>query len=115
MRKFQTTDIFELARVLMKIGIREEVQDVATRAAESKDKKVKIDMGFDLFFGILSKATQKNAEIEIYKFLANIFECEWKEVGEMDPFELWEKINEVASIEKWKSFFKLAAKSIPMN
>ena len=115
MRKLQTTDVFEAARVILKIGVREEVQAVALRAAESKDKRVQLDMGFDLFFGIISKAAAKGAEMEIYKFLAPIFECNAEEVGKMDPFELWEKLMEVASIEKWKSFFKFAVKSIPKN
>jgi len=115
MRKLQTTDVFEAARLILKIGVREEVQSVAMRAAENKDKRVQLDMGFDLFFGIIAKAAEKGAEMEIYKFLAPILECGAEEVGEMDPFELWEKLMEVASIEKWKSFFKLATKSIRKN
>lgn len=115
MRKLETTDVFEAARLILKIGVREEVQDVVARAQESKDKQVKLDLAFDLFVGIISKAASKNAEIEIYKFLANIFECDANDVGKMDPFDLIEKLQEVASFEKWKNFFKLAAKSIRKN
>ena len=74
MRNLQTSDFFEACSLLTKIGVRDEIRSVAERAEESKTKKVQIDMGFDLFFSILDKATQKNAEKEIYKFISNIFE-----------------------------------------
>lgn len=109
MRSLRTEDIFKACRLISKIGVREEVKAVAKQAEESKEKKVKVDMGFDLLFGILEKATEENAEKEIYLFIANIFECEWKEVRDMDPVELLDKLEEVADIEKWKNFFKRVA------
>ena len=68
MRNLQTSDLFSMVRLLTKIGVREEIKDVAKRAEESKTKKVQIDFGFDLFFGIMSKAIKQDAEWEIYKF-----------------------------------------------
>lgn len=105
MRSLETHDIFSAVRVLTKIGVREEVMEVAKRAEESKAKKVKMDMGFDLFFGILEKATQENAEKEIYKFIADLFECEWEEVCKMHPITMLKKLEQVANIEEWKDFF----------
>lgn len=113
MRSFETGDLFEGARLVMKIGIREEIEEVAKRANESKDKKAKIDMGFDLFFGILGKAITENAEQEIYKFLSNIFECTPEEVKKMDPLVLFETMEKVASFEEWANFFKRVMKLIP--
>ena len=110
MRNLQTTDVFSAARLIVEIGVREEIQEVAKRAEESKDSKAQIDMGFDLFFGILSKAIEENNEEKIYKFIANIFECGCDEVRKMDPFDLFEKLKEVASPEKWTNFFKCVAK-----
>ena len=74
MRNLQTSDLFSLCRILTTIGIREEIREVAIKAEESKTKKVKVDMGFDLLFGILEKATKEQSEQEIYKFIANLFE-----------------------------------------
>lgn len=105
MRGLQTTDVFAAFRLVCKIGVREEVMEVAKRAEESKGKRIQMDFGFDLFFGILEKATQENAEGEIYKFIANLFECEPEEVGAMNPIELFKKLEQVANIEEWKSFF----------
>ena len=112
MRKLQTTDIFAGARMLSRIGVREEIREVARNAEESKTKNIKLDLGFDLLFGILEKATQENAEDEIYHFIAGIFECDAEEIRVMDPLELFEKLTEVADFEKWKSFFRLAVGSM---
>ena len=109
MRSLRTSDIFSMCRVLTKIGVREEIRAVAKAAEESKGKKVKVDFGFDLLFGIIEKATQENAEKEIYKFIGEIFECEWESVRDMDPIELMDKLEEVADFEKWKNFFKRVA------
>lgn len=111
-RKLQLTDVFEGGRLILKIGIREEVEEVAKRAEESKEKRVQIDMGFDLFFGILSKAIEADAEKEVYKFLANIFECTPEEISKMDPLVVFNELKEVASFEEWANFIKGAIKLI---
>ena len=115
MRKLQMTDIFAACRMLSRIGVREEIREVAMKAEESKTKKIRVDMGFDLIFGILEKATQENAEYEIYIFLSGVFECDPDEIRAMDPIELLEKLKEVADFEKWKNFFKLAVGATKQN
>ena len=112
MRSLETQDIFKAARLLTKIGVREEIREVALRAEESKGKKIKVDFGFDLLFGVFEKATQENAEKEIYKFIADLFECDPEEVRKMPPIELFKKLEQVANIEEWKSFFGYVAKLI---
>lgn len=111
-RKLQVTDLFEGARLIVKLGVREEIEDVAKRIEEGKIKTARIDMGFDLFFGIMCKATEAKAENEIYAFLSNILECTPEEVGTMDPLKLFETLEEVASIEEWINFFKRVIKAI---
>lgn len=108
-RKLQTCDLFSAIRLLKKIGVREEIKEVAKRAEESKEKIIKTDMGFDLFFGILEKAAEENAETEVYKFIADLFGCTWEEVREMNPIQLFKQLGKVADFEEWKSFFKHVA------
>ena len=105
MRKLRTSDIFAACRLIQKIGVREEIQNVVKAAEDSKTKKVKTDMGVELLFGIIEKATSENNEAEIYNFLAPLFECEAEAVRDMPPVELLDKLQEVASIEDWKNFF----------
>lgn len=115
MRNLETSDLFKAGRLILKIGVREELQEVAKRAEENKAKKAKLDLGFDLLFGIFEKAMQENAEKEIYVFIADLFECEWEEVKKMNPIEMFKKLEEVANIEEWKNFFGCVFKSIKMN
>ena len=97
--------VFSATRLLMKIGVREEVRAVAKRAQEVKTKEEKMDMGFDLFFGIMEKAIEEKSEKEIYVFIADLFECDPDEVRTMKPLELFKKMEQVASVEEWKDFF----------
>jgi hypothetical protein len=110
MRNLRTSDIFAAVRLATTIGIREEIKEVAKQAEENKGNKVQFDYGFDLIFGLLEKATKETAEEEFYKFLANIFECTWEEVRDMDPVELLDGLEKVANIEKWKDFFERVAR-----
>ena len=110
MRQLKTSDIFSVCRLISAIGVREEIREVALKAEESKNKKIKLDMGFDLLFGIIEKATKENAEKEIYVFIADLFECGWEEVRDMDPVEMLDKLEQVANFEKWKNFFGRVAR-----
>jgi hypothetical protein len=109
MRNLKTSDIFSACRLLSVIGVREEFREIAQKAEENKGKKARFDMGFDLIFGILDKATEQHSETEVYKFLADSFECEWESVRDMDPLDLFDNLEKVADWEKWGNFFKRAA------
>lgn len=109
MRNLKTSDIFSACRLISRIGVREEIKEVARQAEESKGKKVQFDFGFDLLFGIIEKATAENAEVEIYKFIADLFESDWESVRDMDPIDMLDQLEQVADLEKWKNFFKRVA------
>lgn len=110
MRNLRTSDLFAACRLLSKIGVRDEIKQVAKEAEENKGKRIQFDLGFDLLLGIVEKATQEKAEIEIYKFIADLFECEWENVRDMKPTELLKQLEDVADIEEWKSFFGSVAR-----
>ena len=105
MRGLQTSDIFSAVRVLTKIGVREEIKEVAKQAEENKGKKIQIDFGIDLMLGIIEKATAQKAEKEIYCFIADLFECSPDEVRKMHPVKMFKTLLEVANVEEWKDFF----------
>lgn len=108
MRSLQTRDLFNAVRVIKEIGVREEIKKVALDKGE-KDANT---IGLDLLFSIIEKATEKNTEQKLYGFLCGPFECTTKEIEEMDLLELFEKITEVANINKWKDFLSKAAQLI---
>lgn len=105
MRSLQTSDIFSAVRLINKIGVREEIKEVAKQVEEKPGKKLRFDAGFDLIFGILERAATQQSEAEIYNFIADLFECNPDEVRTMDPVELMENFEKVADFEKWKNFF----------
>lgn len=115
MRNLETHDIFSATRLLIKIGVREEIIEVAKRTEENKSNDFRLDMGFDLLFGIIEKAASENAEKEIYKFIADLFECEWEEVRKMKPIKLMQNLEEVASFEEWKIFFGYVKRLMKRN
>ena len=112
MRNLRTSDLFDAIRLTSTIGVRDEIKEVARQAEENKGKKIKVDFGVDLILGIIEKAAQENAEKEIYNFIANILECEWEAVRDMDPIDLFENLEKVADLERWKNFFKRVVKAI---
>lgn len=115
MRNLETSDIFAAVRLLNKIGVREEIREVAKQAEENKSNKIRFDMGFDLMFGIIEKAASENAEKEIYKFIADLFECEWEDVRKMNPIELFKNLEKVANFEEWKNFFDYVKRLMKRN
>lgn len=112
MRKLQMTDVFAAARLLSKIGVREEMREVAKAASEKGKAAVEFDMGYDLMFGIIDKATTAGSEKEIYAFIADILEVTWEEVSKMHPAKMFNQLKEAASDEEWKDFFGFVARLI---
>lgn len=108
MRSLKTKDLFSAVRLIKEIGVREEIKKVALEKGEKDANTV----GFDLLFSIIEKATEKNTEQKLYEFLSGPFECEAKDVEEMDLLELLENITQVADINKWKDFLSKAAQLI---
>lgn len=110
MRKLQTSDVFELGRVVKKVGLKKELKEIAIKTNKSNEEADEYSLGFDFVFGIIEKFIEKESENAIYDFLSGPFECSPEDVKRMDPIDLVEGIFEIASIDKWKSFLKLAVR-----
>lgn len=108
MRSLRSSDIFSACRLLSAIGFREEFKKIAENAQNVKDL-TQFDVGYELIFGLIEKATTSKAEKEWYSFFANIFECTAEEVKTMDPCLFLDKVIEVADVEQWKAFFTRVA------
>lgn len=107
MRNLQNTDIFAFGRILTKANLKDEIKKVSVN--NEKDMEA---LGYDLLFTIFTSCSNKEAEAEIYNFLAPIFEMDVEEVKKLDPIETFEMIKKIADWEKWKSFFSLGVKSM---
>ena len=69
-----------------------------------------LEAGFDLIFTVIEKFAEKNSEPALYNFLSGPLEIDPEEVGKVELFTLVENILEIADIEKWKAFLKLAVR-----
>ncbi len=107
MRNLNFGDMFQLARIIKKLKIKDELKDITSNITEKSNK---MEIGIDLMYVIFDKATEKQAEQEIYKFLSRPFEVKPEEVEKMDLFEVVENFSKVANLEEWKVFLKQAAK-----
>lgn len=105
MRKLNTSDVFAFTRLVKEIGLKEEIKNITAKVAEETDVKV---LGIDIIFTLIEKFSEVNSENALYEFLSRPLEISKEEVGTMDLFDLVEKIMQIADVEKWKTFLKLA-------
>lgn len=105
MRKLNTSDVFAFTRLVKEIGLKEEIKNITTKVAEETDVKA---LGLDIIFTLIEKFSEVNSENALYEFLSRPLEISKEEVGTMDLFDLVEKIMQIADVEKWKTFLKLA-------
>ena len=107
MRNLNFGDAFQLARIIKKLKIKNELKEITSNITEESNK---MEIGMDLMYAIFDKATEKQTEQEIYKFLSRPFEVKPEEVEKMGLFEVVENFSKVANLEEWKAFLKQAAK-----
>ena len=105
MRNLKTSDIFEFARCLRKIGIKEELKKVGIQANNIRDIT---SLGFDVLYDLFELATEKQGETALYEFLSKPFEMTVEEIENMDIDKLFEGVAQLANADTWKCFFKHA-------
>lgn len=105
MRKLNTSDVFAFTRLVKEIGLKEEIKNITAKAAEETDVKA---LGLAIIFTLIEKFSEVNSENALYEFLSRPLEISKEEVGTMDLFDLVEQVMQIADIEKWKAFLRLA-------
>ena len=105
MRKLKTSDLFELARCINKIGLKDEIKKIAMKANNVNDIA---ENGFEIIFGLIEVASAKKAEKPIYEFLSKPFEMSMEEVENLELAEFIKGLTDIADINTWKTFFKTA-------
>ena len=111
MRKLKTADIPAFCRCIKKLGVKEQIRDLAQKA-NTASELVAWDNGFDFFWDLLDIATEKAGEAVIYEFLAGPFEMTTEQVAELDLDVLFENIRQLAAENNLAGFFKTAAGSM---
>lgn len=105
MRNLITSDLFKGARLVRKMGLKEELKKFTENLDPGKDAQ---SVGLDLVYLIFEKITDEESEALVYEFLSGPFEMNIEEIAKMDLFELIENLFKVADLEKWQGFLKNA-------
>ena len=100
MRKANTNDLFNAARLINILDLKEELFNA------QKDKEDVEQIGFDFVFLAFTKATTKDAQQQIYEVLSQPFEMTPEEVGLMEIDVLSKKFIECWNLKTLLNFIK---------
>lgn len=103
MRKLQTSDLFSAMRLVSKIDLKRDLQEIYRRSQEAHMSQR--EAGLEVFYILLSKAAEEKTEALVYEFLADIFEVKPESIRTMPPTEMFEKVFEAAGPAEWMDFF----------
>lgn len=99
MRNFNTSDIFEAARIIKKYNLKETLTPIIKKA--EKEEADLEEIGVEVLVAVMS---DEKTEKAFYEIMARPLEIEPKEISQMDIDVILEKIIELNLIR----FFKLA-------
>lgn len=109
MRKLKTSDIPVLCRCVKKLGIKDQIKEVAQKANTVKDVWA---FGFDFVWNLFDIATEEAGEHCLYEFLAGPFEMTPEEVRDLELDILLENLEHMVQNNNLMAFFKFAARSM---
>lgn len=109
MRKLKTADIPAFCRGIKKLGLKDQIKDIAQKANTAQDVW---DFGFDFVWQLFDIATEKHGEAVIYEFLSGPFEMTPEQVGDLDLDVLMANLKQMAEENNLLGFFKSAAASM---
>lgn len=121
MRNLNGHDVFMALRVLKRVGVKDELIELATymnrvadgKAAVTAEKQEKV--GARLIFGLLSNAGDEAAEKAVFEFLAGPLETTAEELAQRDLLDLCEDVDKyIKSMdqERWSGFFRSLSASL---
>lgn len=109
MRKLKTSDIPVLCRCVKKLGLKDQIREVAQKANTVKDVWA---FGFDFIWNLFDIATEQAGETCLYEFLAGPFEMTPEEVRDLDMDVLLGNLQQLVRDNNLAAFFKFAAQSM---
>ena len=111
MRKLNNHDVFMAFRVMKKIGIKEELVELAKAIQNTVNVQDQTTIGAKLILSVLANAGDEEAEKAVFEFLAGPMEVSAEEWATMDLEKSREMIVEMIKmndLEGWRAFFTSA-------
>lgn len=112
MRKLNGHDVFMAFRVMKKIGIKEELVELAKAIQDKVNAQNQTTLGAKLILSVLANCGDEEAEKAVFAFLAGPLETPAEELGTMELGKLRDLISELIhsmNLEEWKAFFTAVA------
>lgn len=115
MRKIITSDVFKLARIIKKIGIKDDISAMYAQVQQAKKQGEEFNsekIGIDLMLKVIEACSTEEQEKQIYGLLAGIMEKTEEDIKNQSLDTLMEDIKRIFSENNMTNFFKAAAKSM---
>lgn len=109
-RKLLTKDVFKLARIIKKAGIKKEMAEFAVKLTGNKEKKNIEEIGLEFILLLIEAAS--DVEKELYDFLGDVSGLSGADIAELPVTELGDIFKEIAAVNNLGSFFTLAFSSL---
>ena len=123
LRKLNTGDIFRAARMVKRLGIKEDLKKLLSKFSNSDSSKLpqdssddekieknKMEIGIDFIFSVFEILTNEKSEHELYQFISGPLGITDQQVEELEVESLAEALLKIADIEYWKYFLSRAAR-----
>ena len=114
MRNLNGHDVFMALRLLQKIGVKDELIELANYINNVANGKAAVttknqqEIGARLVFGLLANCGDESAERAFFAFLSGPLEVDADDLAQKDVLELCESVAEyIGTIDKdrWRGFF----------
>lgn len=111
-RKLITSDLFKMSRIIKKMGIKKDIENLARDTSGLSDAaKKKAEQQLEIDLAMLFVENIGNAEQECYKFLADLSGKKPEEIEKQPPEDTLNMLDELFQQEGFGSFFSTAVKS----
>ncbi len=111
MRKLKTSDLFTITKIVKKMNLKDEIKSLTKDLTGLSEKEKKIaaqSLQANLIMLLIENIS--NAEHEIYKLLADLYDKEVSQIADQSPMTTINMIKEIFSEENFGDFFSLALK-----
>lgn len=123
MRGLELRDVIIATRMITEMDIKEDLKNIVVAASafnaqeHEKDEKeaFKLRFGIDLWWILLSGASKKRIESDLFSFIGSLIEAEPEDVAKMKVQDLVLSFKEKVDMKEFVAFFKNAVQSMMQN
>ena len=112
MRKIETHDVFKMARIIKKAGIKGEFAKVFSESKALTDEETKStkELGVEVIFRIIEACSGEELEAMLYDFVAGIAEKDAETIKRMSLDALIDTFKEMGKMNNLTTFFSTAGR-----